>query len=852
MPGRPDDPQGPNAGEPIGEYVQLPAVNDDPYTITETPDGGMVVQLGTPYEAPQPNEGFFVNLADVTIAGTIPEPVQDRVITDLIKRIEEDKESRKKRDEQYEEGIKRTGLGNDAPGGAAFTGASRIVHPMLTEACIDYESRVIKELWPYSGPAKPKILGVVTSEKTERARRKTEWLNYQLTEVIEEARSVMETTLTQVPLGGVGFIWQYWDHGLKRPKWQFVPVDKVYLPFSAADFASSHRKTFVDTITATEYRERVNAGMYRKLTLSPVPDIPEQSKAEKASDKVEGKEGNILNIDAERDIYFCQVTLEITAEMADILGHEQEGELRPYIITIDVQTKKALAWYRDWEENDPTAKPIEHLYEFPFIPWRGAYSIGFPQIIGGLSGGATGALRALLDAAFIDNAQGGLIFKGAGVSGQSATTQPGEWKEIEKPLDTDDIRKVAMPFSAKGPSSVLFQLLGFLVDAAKGTVRTSLDETPAMNNTQVPVGTQMSRVEEGLVVFSSIHGRIHTAFNRLLAGLHRLNRMYLPEIVQVDAQGKEIMIRRRDFEGPVDIQPVSDPTIYSDQQRFAQVTAIQQRSTMVPQLYKAREVEKAFLKLMKWPDPETILTDEPQPHELNAVNENLAMVMNRPVVVFPEQDHLAHLQVHLDFMRSPALGSNPLMAPQFLPAALKHCIEHIAYQYVAQTNAVIKAASGRDGADLMSTDDHVKQRFDQLLAMVSQHVVPGVQASMQGALPTLMQCVSLLKQLAPPQPGDPAQAAVQAAAAETGRKAKADQQQGALKLAQIQSNERIQQQKNAIYMDRNQISRENAELEANERMQEAASREQTAEDIESSRIASGAGQRFSTGSSFAS
>lgn len=831
-PGAPDSP---DDGESLNEYLEIEPLEGEIHN-EMAPDGSMIVTLGEAEEyAREDGEGgFYENLAEI-----LPEQVMSRIATELLQKIEQDKESRKARVDQYEEGIRRTGMGKDAPGGAQFEGASKTVHPVLTEACIDYESRIIKELWPTGGPVKAKINGAVTTEKTDRAARKVDYMNWQLTTGIKEARSVVEKTLTQVPLGGSQFIKVWQDHRLKRPRFQFISIDKIYLPAVADSYHSANRRTFGDTVTAIDVEQRMAQGLYRKLEIGRTSMVPEADKAQQANAKIDGKDAQPgMNVDDAREIYETMALLEVSDDMAEILNHEEPGELYPYLITMDVQSKEVLAFYRDWEEGDEAREPIEHLFEFPFISWEGAYGVGLPQIIGSLAGSATGALRALLDSAHIANMQGGLLLKGSGTGGQTKTGNPGEYIEIDGGLETDDIRKKVMPFATKDPSPVLFQLLGFLVEAAKGAVRTSLDETPADTAANVPVGTQFMRTEEGLVVFSSIHGRVHAAFDRLLAGLHRLNRLYLPESVRVDAAGKEIMVKRADFEGPADIQPVSDPTIFSDQQRLAQITAIQQRAATVPGIYDNIAVEKRFLKQLKVADFEELLVKQPQPEEMNAINENLALSFGRPVVAFPDQEHLAHLQAHLDFANSPVLGSNPIIAPKFLPGFVQHCAEHIVYHYVKTTTELVTHAAGRDAAELMSTDPEVKEAFDRLLAMASQHVVPSMAQDFEGAMPVLQAALAKLQAMAPKPPIDPSAAALEVAKAETDRKTQNDHSQGALNA-----------QKNAIAADRNRITQEGNTLRAQTEIARTGLEADSAARIAAMRVESGHAAGFSTGTS---
>jgi chaperonin GroES len=431
--------------------------------------------------------------------------------------IGKDKEARKKRDEQYEEGLRRTGLGDDAPGGAQFQGATKVVHPMLTEACVDFAARAIKELFPSSGPVKDFIVGEVSGEKVEKAKRKTAFMNWQLTVQATEFRAELEQLLTQVPLGGAQYMKVTWNEARNRPEFLFVAIDDMYLPFAATNFYTAQRKTHVQYLTTIDYQRRVKSGMYRDVDLGPVTMEPDFSVAEQANNKIEGRNETSYNEDGLRTIY------EIYT-VADIEG----DELLPYIISVDKTSGKVLSIYRNWDELDRAQEELLWFVEFPFVPWRGAYPIGLPHMVGGIAAASTGALRALLDSAHISNSQTMLKLKGGSRGGQSLEIQPTQVMEIEGGLAADDIRKLIMPLPYNPPSAVLFQLLGFLVDAGKGVIRTSM-ENIADGNANAPVGTTLAKIEQGMVVFSAIHARLHNSMQRLLSILHRLNGMYLDD-----------------------------------------------------------------------------------------------------------------------------------------------------------------------------------------------------------------------------------------------------------------------------------------------------------------------------------
>ena len=719
-----------------GETVEFDG--EDVTDVEDTEDGGAIVTLEENGPAVGESE-FYDNLAE-----TMPEPDLKSLASKFLELISRDKEARKKRDEQYEEGIRRTGLGDDAPGGAQFNGASKVVHPMMTEACIDFASRAIKELLPPQGPAKDLIEGEVTIKKIQKAKRKTSLMNWQLTVQSQEFRSELEQLLTQVPLGGAQYLKMSWDEARNRPGFLAVMIDDMYLPFAATNFYTAQRKTHVQYLTQLDYEQRVESGMYRDVDLTPPGLEPERSSADVANDKIEGRSDTSYNEDGLRTVFECHV-------IADVEGNGNA----PYIITIDKPSSKVLAIYRNWDEEDDSREPLDWFVEFPFIPWRGAYPIGLPHMIGGLSAAATGALRALMDSAHIQNVPTMLKLKGGTRGGQSLNIQPTQVEEIEGGLNVDDVRKLAMPIPFNPPSPTLFQLLGFVVDAGKGVVRTSMDNL-ADQNPNAPVGTTLALIQEGMTVFSSIHARLHSAMARTLRILHRLNAMYLDD-ADVKHEVGEVLATRADFEGPMDVVPVSDPAIFSEAQRFAQVQAVAQRAAAMPQLYNQRKVEERLLETLRVPNPKDLLLPPVEPKQQNAVNENVAATMGRPIIAFPEQDHIAHLKTHLTYMTNPILGGGQLIAPTYLPRILDHIKEHMALWYASTVLELAEDTSGIDISEDMKNlkDDEARRAFDRMLAEASQSVVSDATEVFAALPPVIEQAMKMMQQFAPQPPQDP-------------------------------------------------------------------------------------------------
>jgi len=801
--------------------------------VQDTDDGGAIVTLDDEDEdedAPDTDGDFYENLAE-----TMPETELNRIATQYLELISKDLEARKKRDEQYEEGIRRTGLGKDAPGGASFEGASKVVHPMMTEACVDFASRAMKELMPASGPAKDFIPGEITAAKVKKARRKTAFMNWQLTVQSKgEFRSELEQLLTQTPLGGVQYMKLGWNEPGNRPTFTTVYVDDMLLPFAAGNFYSAQRRTWRRYLTQLDYEQSVRAGVYLDADLIPASMEPDRSLSQKANDKVEGKSETSYNEDGLRTVYeiYALTNIEHDAETGGKDNTTDAAKIgaapSPYIITIDKTTSKVLSVYRNWDEVDDSREELEWFAEFPFVPWRGAYAIGLPQMIGGLAAGATGALRALLDAAHISNSQTMLKLKGGSRGGQTLNIQPTQVEEIEGGLNVDDIRKLAMPLPFNPPSAVLYQLLGTLVDASKGVVRTTLEDA-VDGNANAPVGTTMARLEQGMVVFSAIHARLHNAMGRVLTILHRLNHMYLDD-EKIEAELGEELASRKDFDKPTDVVPVSDPNIFSEAQRFAQVQAIAQRSLNNP-LYNARKVEERILETLKIPNAKDLLAPVQEPKEQNAVNENVAATLGRPVLAFPEQDHIAHLKTHLSYLLSPTFGMGPLMAPTFLPAIIGHLKEHIAWWYATSVFNLGTEEAGQDLGDMlkMNKTPEEKRAFDRMLAEASVNVVQDG-AKVFGALPPVIaKAMEMVQKLQPPPAMDPTQVAAQ----DVQRRTADDQQRTQIKGQELQIKQAEMQQSAQGNAQRMQIEaakmQQSAQTEAQKVQLEAAKLQQSAQ-----------------------
>lgn len=778
-----DDGQYPSDGEPA---ESSPGVID-------TDDGGAIIQSKTAEEETPPADesNFYRNIVE-----ELDQSQLNTFTVDLLERIRYDEEAREERVKKYETGIQAAGLGDGAK--PAFEGASTVRHPMVGKAILYYQSHTIGELMPPNGPVRDWIPGKQTPDRQEKAERKSAHMNWQFRKQMPGFRSEMEKLLSQQLPAGSQYMRLVYDSSKKRPVPKFWPQDTVLIPEAANDFYSAERRTLVDSITQHEFDERIRQKYYAADTVLAPAQAPKKSRAGQATDKVQGvKTTSALNEDGLRNIYICEVLAELeSGERLRVAGDRRNSSKeeiqdsagpKPYLIEVDPHDSRTLRVVRNWEQDDPQCENMCWAVDFECLPWRGAQSVGLIHYIEHLAGAGGGALRSSLDTALVQNIPTLLKLKGAGGAGQTLQLNVCGVTEIEGSVTGDqDIRKYVMAVPFNQTSMMLYQLLGWCTEQGEALVRTTFENLSEDGSPNMPVGTTLALIEQGLKVLSAIHQRLHAAMDRLIGILHRINRMYITDEEILDDTG-EMLAYRSDYEGPVDVVPVSDPQVFSDVQRFAQLQIIQQRADLHPELYDARKVEELILERTKVPNASDLLKPVPQAQELNAVNENVAMTLGRPVVAFPDQDHLAHIQVHLDYLTSPFFGMLAIIAPKFIPACLQHLAEHLAYWYLSQTVEIgneAMQASGNQHMDFSKLtavqDPQTKKEMDQTLAEASHHVMDTAKQVLSKIPGVIQQAQAMLKQLMPPTPQDPGQTALAVANANNASREKIAQskQQG--------------------------------------------------------------------------
>ena len=640
----------------------------------------------------------------------------------LIKSFEDDKASRKDWEDQYSKGLKMLGVvveDRQDP----FPGASGVHHPLMSEAATQFQARAISEMFPAGGPVKTQIVGKQTDKKLEQAQRVQDFMNYQVTNQITDYFNELDQMLFYLALAGSSFKKIYFDNSLDRICSKFVPADQFVISYENTDLETAERYTQVMKQTTNEIKRKQVEGFYRQVSVT--QSQGGQSTSDMVQQTMQKLEGMTPSM-ADK----IHTVLEIHADLD--LGEDESGLALPYIVTVDYESNQVLAIRRNWKEDDPLKRKRTYFIHYKYLPGLGFYGFGLIQMIGGLQHASTGALRALLDSAAFANLNGGFKAKGARIEGGDITVSPGEWVDVE--AYGDDLRKSFIPLPFKEPSPTLLQLLGVLTESGRRFASIA-DAMVGQSAGSGPVGTTIALIEQGSKVFSAIHKRLHQAQGREFKLIYELNGEYLDDEYPYDVIGERKVIRRKDFDQAVDVVPVSDPNIFSQAQRIALAQTGLQLAQQAPNIIDTKEAYRRFLQSLNIPDyQDLIIQDEDTPRR-DPVSENMALLNGKPIKVFEDQDHQAHIAVHQQFMMDPRFGGNPQAREVLYPLMMAHLGQHMAYLYQQQMQAQvpegIPTSSGEINKELRDEDtNEVSIEQENRIAVAAAQAAQGLMGSM--------------------------------------------------------------------------------------------------------------------------
>jgi hypothetical protein len=458
----------------------------------------------------------------------------------------------------------------------------------------------------------------------------------------------------------------------------FIPAEDMILPYGATELDTCYRVTHVMRKTENDIKKLQVAGFYRDVEMGEPSNEP--TDIQKAKDKETG----FSDIDDERfTLYESHVDLVIDGDPCCDKDDEGEpvGVALPYVVTLVKGTNTIVAIRRNWKEDDELRLKRQHFVHYQYIPGFGAYGFGLFHLIGGFAKSATSLMRQLVDAGTLSNLPGGLKSRGLRIKGDDTPIAPGEWRDVD--VGSGAIKDAILPLPYKEPSTVLYNLLGTIVEEGRRFAATA-DMKVSDMSAQAPVGTTLALLERQLKVMSAVQARMHYTLKQELNLLTDIIKDYTDADYDYDPDSDAPRKAKKSDYAHLDIIPVSDPNAATMSQRVVQYQAVIQMAQMAPDIYDLPKLHRGMLEVLgiKNADKLVPLPEDQKPRD--PVAENMCVLKGEPLKAFFYQDHDAHIAVHMSMLQDPmiaqVIGQNP-RAPQIQAALTAHISEHVGYAY---------------------------------------------------------------------------------------------------------------------------------------------------------------------------
>jgi hypothetical protein len=646
--------------EAVKEKVEEVQTKGGPVEIEMTEEGGAEVSFDPSVASPEGTQDHFENLAEFLGDGVL-----DSLGSKLYDQYTDYKESRGDWEQSYREGLELLGFKYERRT-EPFRGASGVNHPVLAEAVTQFQAQAYKELLPADGPVRAQILGDVTTQKQDQANRVKDFMNYQIMDQMKEYEPEFDQMLFYLPLSGSTFKKVYYDDLLGRAVSKFVPADDLIVPYSANSLEDAEAIVHVVKISENDLRKQQVAGFYRDINLGTPPVTENQLEDKKL--QLEG-----ISKDGQEDQYtLLEIHTNLDLDNYEDLDESGEptGIKLPYIVTIAQSNNKILSIRRNYQPTDPLKKKIQYFVQFKFLPGTGFYGFGLIHMIGGLTRTATAALRQLLDAGTLANLPAGFKSRGIRVRDDAQPLQPGEFRDVDAP--GGNIKDQFMPLPFKGPDQTLLALMGVVVQAGQRFASIADAQVGDMNQSAA-VGTTVALLERGSRVMSAIHKRLYVGLKQEFKLLASVFKTYLPPIYPYDVPGARREVKVQDFDDRIDILPVADPNIFSQTQRISMAQTQLQLAQSNPQIHNLYQAYRSMYDALGVKNVNAILPPPAAPQPLDPSLEHILAMSGKPFQAFPGQDHKAHIDAHLNFMRLNQVQNNPVA----MNSLQKNILEHI-------------------------------------------------------------------------------------------------------------------------------------------------------------------------------
>jgi chaperonin GroES len=493
--------------------------------------------------------------------------------------------------------------------------AANVIWPLMTTAALQFNARAYPAIVSGRDVVKGVVIGqddgtpamqngqpvmdpqtqqpvwqVPPGAKRIKADKIAEHMSWQLTDEQEEWEPETDALLIILPIAGCVFRKSYFDPSLGRNRSLMVSAMKLVINYTAKSMETTPRITEEVEFYPLEIKSMERSGMWREIAYTQAPN----------------QDG-----DDDAPVEFL--------EQHRWLDLDEDDFPEPYIVTVHKETSKVVRIVSRYEADGiklnakgdiKKIDPVHYYTKYDFVPnpEGGIYGVGFGQLLKPMNEAINTTLNMMIDAGHLANVGGGFIGKGLSMNSGAIRFQPGEYKMVN--ATGASVRESIVPIPAPGPSPVLFQLLGMLVEAGKdiASVKDIVDQPQA----NTPATTILAMIEQGLKVFTAIYKRVHRSLKQEYAKLYRLNRIYLDQDTTFRRGDEWKSISRQDYAEGSGVEPISDPTMVSDMQKLGRAQFLLQFRQ--DELVDGKEILTRAFDAASIPNTDSLFAKQPKPN----------------------------------------------------------------------------------------------------------------------------------------------------------------------------------------------------------------------------------------------
>lgn len=476
-----------------------------------------------------------------------------------------------------------------------WDGASNVKYPMLTTAALQFAARAYPAIVDGPRIVKCAVMGRDQQGlKAAMADRVAQHMSYQLLYEMPEWEADMDTALHQIPVVGCAFKKVYADPmseaGVRS---ELVSAFNFVVNQKTKSLETTPRATHVFHLYPHEIGERIRSGRFSEFDVKSGGDG--------------GDDDSAPHEFLEQHRYW---------------DADGDGVDEPWIVTVHkkLETVVRIMPCFDVAEIDVDQikgriiriKRKNYFVKIPFLPdpEGGFYDIGFGKLLEALNDVIDTTINQMMDAATLQNSGGGFAAAGVNLGKSRIKFKMGEFQTV--PSAGQDIRQALFQPEFRGPSPVLFQLLGLMMESGKDIASIKDILTGETPNNQTATST-MAAIEQGLKVFTAIYKRVFRALKSEFGLIYDINRATLNQPKYFALMDEPVAVTKDDYHDDLDVMPVADPNTVTDMQRMAKAQFLMEQVASGNPHINPLEATRRALEAARIERIEDVLIAQPPP-----------------------------------------------------------------------------------------------------------------------------------------------------------------------------------------------------------------------------------------------